>query len=873
MKRMIPELSLSRRQFLSQTAALGAAAVMPIKILGQAHPKMPELAVKQIDLSHGWSIRSIPVQERLSAEFLREASSPLSSSDWIPVTTMPAMVHEILLDHGKIDAPWKSGGVVKCSWVSATDWVYVSRFAAQPERESYLYFQRMEGAVEVYLNGQHIASHADVNAPLEVRVSGQRLVENTLVLHFLSGPRRVDGATFAPAEREPLGSYLGPNPDLQVFGVFDRIVLEVSSGTRLNEVLVGASVDESLEKGTLSVETEGTSQYRSVSLRVRLYNPDGSVAGESHSDHPVTESSFRAQCNIAVNHPHLWWPRGYGEQPLYRVETTLLAGGIPEEMQEKKVGFRRISMPKHLHFAVNNVPVFMRGGSFLMDNILTKVWDPTRQERLFELAENANFNTFRVWAERATLLDEFYDMADARGFLVWQDLSLLPLEPDATHRARALEMAAQQVKRLKHHASIFCWCGGNEAPMWYHQNYNKDFKDHGPWPGLPVFEAVGELCKKLDPERYYQISSPYSADGLDPDDPRMGDTHGYTSQWFIPGDDYMTFATEDTRISSPPIHSLERFVAPEDLWPEGYTTLRLKGDRLPYPKSWLPYTTSESWGKVGAVEQFYDATDAASLVQRLGMAAAAYYLEIVERQRRGRPATDTTGERRCAGYIAWKFNDSWPQIYSAKVDYFLEPYHTYYALKRTFAPVLLSFEIGTFIYLWAVNDSTSPVSGIARIQLYHIELQVVHKEITCMIDVAPGQSMVAVRLDQAGISSFRREHVLFATLTDKAGMVVARTNAFVEIERKLAFPDATLHITKVDGTLQITTDKFARTITLEGDAGGDRAGWFFEDNYFDLFPGETKTVRVLGQHREGRVRARSWYSSQTATLDWTTRTI
>jgi beta-mannosidase len=783
---------------------------------------------------------------------------------------MPAMVHEILLEQGKIDAPWKSGGVEKCAWVSAKDWVYVSKFAAPAEPERYLYFQRMEGAVEVYLNGRHIASHADVNAPLEVRVTGQLSAENTLVLHFLSGPRSAPGLAPVPSHREPLGTYLGPNPDLQVFGVFDRIVLEVSNGTRFHEVLANASVDDSLQKGTLRVEAQGTSQHRTVTLRVQLYHPDGSVAGESHTDCAIHDASFRGSCEVAVDHPVLWWPRGYGEQPLYRVETTLLADCAPQEMQEEKVGFRRITMTKPLHFVVNDVPVYMHGASFLMDNILTKVWNPARQERLFALAENANFNTFRVWAERATLLDEFYDMADARGFLVWQDLSLLPLESDAEHRELALKMAAQQVNRLKHHASIFCWSGGNEAPMWYHQSFNKDFKDHGPWPGLAGFEAVGALCKRLDPERYYQVSSPYSANGVDPNDPRTGDTHGYNSQWFIPGDDYMTFATEDTRISSPPIHSLERFVAPEDLWPKGYTTLRLKGDRLPYPKSWLPYTTSESWGKVGPVEQFYDATDAASLVQRLGMAATVYYLDTVERQRRGRTATDTTGERHCAGYLAWKFNDSWPQIYSAKVDYFLEPYHTYYALKRTFAPVLLSFEVGTYIYLWAVNDSTSAVHGTATIQLYHVELNQVHKEIACKVDVAPGQSVVVVRLDQAGIGSFRREHVLFATLSDQAGTTIARTNAFVEIERKLAFPDATLQVRKVDGALQIATDKFARTITLEGEGPGDPGGWFFEDNYFDLFPGETKTVRVLGRNREGRIHAKPWYSSRRTTLEWKT---
>jgi hypothetical protein len=70
------------------------------------------------------------------------------------------------------------------------------------------------------------------------------------------------------------------------------------------------------------------------------------------------------------------------------------------------------------------------------------------------------------------------------------------------------------------------------------------------------------------------------------------------------------------------------------------------------------------------------------------------------------------------------------------------------------------------------------------------------------------------------------------------------------------------------GALAITTDKFARCVTLEGDAGGDPFGWFFEDNYFDLMPGETKIVRVLGRHSKGRITAKAWYSSETTTVDW-----
>ncbi len=101
-----------------------------------------------------------------------------------------------------------------------------------------------------------------------------------------------------------------------------------------------------------------------------------------------------------------------------------------------------------------------------------------------------------------------------------------------------------------------------------------------------------------------------------------------------------------------------------------------------------------------------------------------------------------------------------------------------------------------------------------------------------------------------------------------AGRVIARTNALTDIERRVAFPDAKLTVQVKDGALSITTDKFARTVTLEGDANGEQSGWLFEDNYFDLMPGEVKTVRILGNHSQGRVTVKPWYSPHSASVPW-----
>jgi len=835
--------------------------------------------LERVELSQGWKIKSLAPAASLDAGILGAAARAAESEAWLPVAVMPAMVHDVLLAHGKIEQPWLPGRAEKCRWVAERDWIYAVRFkAGRPSGAARLRFQGLDTIVDVYLNGERVASHSNMFAPLEVDVTGRLRPENSLVLHFHTVfdltkeqpvPLRIVGGDPSRLVRRPAqnySSYLGPQPNFSRVGVYDSVILELDDGTRMSEVVADASLNEELTRGTVTADVSGGSRLTSVRVRLRVEAPDGRIAGEATATAEVRDGAFAARPFVRVDRPLLWWPRGYGGQPLYRVEIALLVGGREQQVERRTIGFRRVTMPSLLHFAVNGVPVYLWGGDWVTPHWQTAVWDPPRAGRLFEMAEHANFNVFRVWAETESPRDDFYEMADARGFLIWQDFTHLPLAPDQMSRAACRDEAERFVKRLKHHPSILLWNGGNEAAMWHHQSYNADYQDRGPWPGLAAAEEVGAISKRLDPARHYQPSSPYF--GSDPNDPREGSTHGYTNMWFVPGYDYLNFAAEDTRIAAPVLHSLRRFMTPEDLWPPGYSTLHLHGNRYPFPRTWLGYSTSESWKKTGPVEQFYDATDAASLVHRLGMAESLYYQDTVERQRRGRDAADPSDRRRCGGYIVWKYNDSWPQIYSGKVDYFLEPYHAYYALRRAYASVILSFDVGTYIYLWAVNDGRETVRGIARLQLLHLDRNEVRREIVREVTVAPGKSVVIVRLDEAGIGSFRREHVLLATLTDISGRVIARASALADIERRITFPEAKLDVRLRDGALVVTADRFARTVALEGDANGEASGWFFEDNYFDLAPGEQKTVKVLGAHGEGRITAKPWYSPHTATVNW-----
>jgi len=791
------------------------------------------------------------------------------------------MVHDVLLDHKVIEVPWLPGRADSCKWVAETDWIYSVKFQADPEKTSFIRFDGMDVMVDVYLNGRYLGSHSNMYLPLRIDVTNNLKPENCLVIHFHTPFQRRGGLLETIHEFKGMevrhsthnyDNYLGAVPYFCRIGVYDGIFLETTSGSEISEAVVNASLNKELTLGTITVDLTGTIKENNGVIRTIVFDPLQKIAKQQ--DIPVKSSKdpLKLRYMLDIPAPELWWPRGYGAQPLYRIEVSVLVNNRIIQVISRRTGFRNITMPEHLHFIVNGKRVWLWGANFVTPHWYTAVYDRNRVEQLFRMAVNANMNTLRTWADVEAPRDHFYELADSLGFLIWQDFPQLfqdwklpNIPPDERTRRRCLEEATFWVKKLKNHPSIFLWCGGNEEPVWNDEIFN-GFDNQGPWAYQPLAFEVGEICKKLDSSRVYLPTTPWNTTELN--DPAT-ETHGYTHTWFVPGYNYVNFASEDTRVAAPLLPSLKRFVAPEDIWPPNYKPACTPENKTPYPNTWKKYAgESSSFKKVGPVEQFYDATDPNSLIQRIGMAEGLYYQQTIERQRRGRPADDSSSYRRCGGYLVWKLNDSWPQIYSAKIDYFMEPLHAYYSIRRAFAPVLLSFEIGNYIWLWAVNDSPEAIDGIINIQLFHLELNKVHKQITRKVVIQPGESKVVVRLDEAGIGLFRREHILSATLSGPAGNIIARTVSLTDIERHITFPDARLNVKVKGNALEITSDKFAHTVVLEGNDNGDTFGWMFEDNYFDLIPGETKIVKILGKHKAGNITAKPWYSKVGVNVNW-----
>ena len=825
-----------------------------------------------VKLGNGWFIRRISPTAKLDNSQVMEYSK--SSSEELPAQ-MPAQVHEILLKHGKIEDPLIMGNTEKCLWVAESDWIYRCDFSISGSGEKqYFEFKGLDTIVDVYLNEVHIASHNDMFLPLRVDVSGTLKDKNTLLLHFHSPHEFLKDRICPGVEsgrvakhkmlRKPVHDFidfLGTKPYLTNIGIFDDVILETTDGSEILYTDVQAKLCEDYKKGSVFISVEGLGSLKDGVLKITVTTPDGKACGSlAEKLGKMTLNTWTKEAVLGIDEPEMWWPRSHGEQALYKVEIALFDEGILKDRAEKMIGFREIKMSSPFDFIINGKPVKLWGANLAPTQRITNCWDSKIGNTLLDMVENANMNTLRVWGEGVPYPDELYDEADRRGILLWQEFYMsYGMHPDdAQYREMCCKEAEYVIKRLKHHASILMWCGGNESTM----GADYDFPGEKCIGEEIYLEDFKKVCEKLDPDRFYHENSPFG--GSFANDPRAGDTHGYTHIWFVPGADYPVLLSENTRVSTPALKSLKRYLGDECLWPVNYSGAVRNQNESPMPQSWLERAPGGVWPRTKNIEKFYDADNPEDLIYRMGSAHALHLRETVEKCRRGRPADDDSGSRICKGHLVWKLNEPYPAFYSSMIDYYLEPNMSYYALRRTYEPVMLSFDVGNDIHLWLINDSADKVEGTVICSLYNPRSNEVIREIRKDVAILPDESKVISRLDSFG--QFKRENFLFARLEDKNGNVIVRTNDFVDHERYLYFPDAKLELRLENDMLIVSSDRFARCVELSGDNKGDEFGWFFQDNFFDLLPGEIKKVKVLGRHNEGLITAKARFSSQSARI-------
>lgn len=151
------------------------------------------------------------------------------------------------------------------------------------------------------------------------------------------------------------------------------------------------------------------------------------------------EIAIDSVIKVSKSNTELWWPNGFGKQPLYHLRVDWK--GITNELRRKrrqfyetqkiiKIGFRTIELIQEpaemglsFYFRVNKIPIFMKGSNWIPSNILPEhSVDRKKIKHLLESAKDSHMNMLRVWGGGIYEVDYFYDLADSYGILIWQDM-------------------------------------------------------------------------------------------------------------------------------------------------------------------------------------------------------------------------------------------------------------------------------------------------------------------------------------------------------------------------------------------------------------------------------------------------------------------
>lgn len=599
-------------------------------------------------------------------------------------------------------------------------------------------------------------------------------------------------------------------------------------------------------------------------LRVALYDPEGALVAEKSSKSgtlrgPVEQADRVENVGyedgddwdtITVHHPRLWWPNGFGEQPLYRAEVTLLdeEGNVLDKWS-RRIGLRTLTVNTEKDewgecFAheVNGVKIFAMGADYIPeDNIFSRI-TPERTRRLLEDAAAANHNCIRVWGGGYYPDDWFFDICDELGLIVWQDFmfACASYELDDDFESNISAEIQDNVRRIRHHACLGLWCGNNEMETqtldgaW--QPSIKQKCDY-----IKIFEyIIPKILEVEDPVTFYWPSSPSSGGNYDnPWDENRGDTH-YWAVWHgnKPFTDYRNYyfryMSEFGFQSFPCLKTVESFTAPEDrnifsrVMEMHQRNAAANGKIMTYLSATYLYPTD--------FEMLLYAS------QLLQADAIRYGIEHFRRNR-----------GRCMGAVVWQLNDIWPVASWASIDYFGRWKALHYAEKRAFAPVMISCEevgelserpfcvaqpepIEKSARLHVANETMARVDGTVRWSLRKADGGVI-LEGAREVSVEP---LSGLWLEKMDFSDYDELEVYISYSFEQGGETVSENTTLFTAPKHFHFHDPKLSWRREGNTLVVSAAAYAKNVEIEGVDGDVK----LSDNFFDMNPGE-KRVEIL----------------------------
>lgn len=803
--------------------------------------------------------------------------------------TVPGSVYNDLISAGRLEDPYYRDNEDTALELMKNDFVYIGSFNVDMDEvkdsdEVLLRFNGLDTLADIVLNKKKLASTNNMHRIWDFNVKDYLKEANNEIMITFHSPVEYIAEQF---EKDPAilgsedamrgfpkirkGHYMFGwdwGPRLPDAGIWREMEVLAVKKAKLDGVYIRQKFNSDLSKVTLDInikaENKKSNEYDNYTpiAWVKILNPNGKKLYEKANIKFKFEETEKV--SLTIENPKLWWPNGLGDQPLYTVSVELVdeAGNVLDEWN-KRIGLRKmeVSTAKDKYgseFAqkVNNVKFFAMGADYIPeDNILPRI-NKERTYNLIKQCVDAHFNSIRVWGGGLYPSDDFYDACDEYGLVVWQDFMFACANYRLTREfeENILAELKDNVRRLRHHASLGLWCGNNEMEMFVKQGEwgakNEIVSDY-----VKMYEYLfPRLLESEDPDRFYWPASPSSGGAFDePNSENRGDVH-YWDVWHgnKPFTEYRKFyfryLSEFGFQSFPSIKTVESFTLPEDR--NVFSYIMEKHQR-----------NASANGKImNYMEQtFLYPNDLDTLIyasQLLQGEAIRYGVEHFRRNR-----------GRCMGAIYWQLNDCWPVASWASIDYFGRWKALHYYAKRFFAPLMISceeegllsqsmntnaepFTVKKSIRLNVTNESMKDRNVTVKWQLRNSDGTVLKEEETGLTVKA----MSSEWLEKKELPEAKLYENYVSYQAYENGEEVSSGTVLFSAPKHFKFADPDLKVKVKGDEITVSAKAYAKSIEIRN----ENDDLILSDNFFDLNGGE-KTVKVL-KGKADNIKVRSVYS-------------
>lgn len=773
--------------------------------------------------------------------------------------SVPSVVQQSLFEAGIIPHPYLGTVENDLLWISDHPWKYTLHFTADKDlldKDAVeLVFEGIDIYADVTLNGCQMLSadnmfrewKLDVKSVLKaednvLEVNFKRFDSTQLALYDQTVPRFPE--KYAVTRKCGYQHGWDWAPKYKNVGIWKPVKLIGWSEARIeNAYFVTKSANEESAQMALHLDVDNTSA-RDLAAQIYIgWNLDRSIT--FHLD----EGKQHKTLPFDIQNPSIWWPNEMGEQPLYDFEVRLLDGDKLLDSKTIRTGIKTIEMVdepdsigRAFYFKVNGVPMYAKGANYIPEEMIETWMNANNTLNLIREAKEAHFNMLRVWGGGVYPSDDFFNICDSLGILVWEDFmyagSMYPYDEFFLENVEI--EAIEQVKRLASHPSLALWCGGNEISEGY---YNWGWQTSLNWSEEDdkvmktgydkLFEEIlPNAISEFDGTRPYWPSSPSKGWGR-PESLTQGDVH-YWGVWW--GEQpYEVYREKVGRFNSE--YGYQSY--------PDYSTLLKIGMSKENPIEIVEIQQDELLAAHqkharGArqiddfIQKYYPYPKNMEEYVYMSQLSQAYGMEVaIEAHRTAKPYN--------MGTLYWQLNDAWPVTSWSSIDYYGNKKALQYKLKELYAPVLLSMDVNNYS-VYVTSDLLRDLSASLKVKVEDFHGNVLFEQ---DVDIQVGENQNA-NFEVEGVQGFLKtaaKNELFVKLElIENDELLADRYCYLAYPKDLNLPEANIE-------MNVFQDMFATVIELKSDVLTKDMQMFctsaegsFSDNYFDLGPGMVKKV-------------------------------